>query len=340
MNAHALVMLLAALAACVQAADAAGDHSQHRSSSSSGGVRHKGEAPAQQAPAGLHAQHDHAAAGEPTEGAADPHARHRQAGDHEGDHGAGADAHAHPNEPTESERAHVPPDPPKHFMGDMSKEHMVELMQMEDDAAFGMLILDQLEWREIDGENAQVWEFDAWYGDDYNKLWFETEGERIGGEDEGGAEVIWDRIVARWWSVQAGVRQDFGEGPSRTWVDIGVQGLAPYFFEIDAAIYLGEEGRTAARFSGEYDMLITQRLILQPELEFNLYGKDDPENGVGSGLSDIELGARLRYEIRREFAPYIGVHWERKFGDTAELARRSGEEVDEVIFVAGVRAWF
>lgn len=289
---------------------------------------------------------DHAGHGEtapPTQKGpqADPHAQHQpSAAEQEPDYGNEHAHHQTRDEPTESERAHVPPLPPQHFMADMPKERMVELMQMEDDAAFAMVQLDQLEWREIDNDDAQVWELQAWYGNDYNKLWFETEGERVNGEEEGRVELMWDRIISSWWSIQGGVRQDFGEGPSRTWADIGIQGLAPYFFEIDAAIYVGEQGRTAARFSGEYDMLITQRLILQPELEFELYGKDDPENGIGSGLSDVEVGLRLRYEIRREFAPYIGVHWERKFGETADLARDEGEDVNDLLFVAGLRAWF
>jgi copper resistance protein B len=243
-------------------------------------------------------------------------------------------------EPGESERAHVPPDPPQRFMEDVSKERMIELMRMEDDAPYGMLLLDQLEWREIDGTNAQVWELDAWYGGDYNKLWFETEGQRVAGEEDGRIELMWDRIISPWWSFQTGVRRDFGRGPSRTWLDIGVQGLAPHFLEIDAAIYIAEQGRTAARFSGEYDMLLTQRLILQPELEVRAFGKDDRENGIGSGLSNIEIGLRLRYEIRRELAPYLGLHWERKFGRTADLARSGGEDVEDLALVAGVRAWF
>ena len=185
-----------------------------------------------------------------------------------------------------------------------------------------------------------MWELGAWYGDDYSKVWFETEGERVHGEQEGRVELMWDRIISPWWSFQTGVRQDFGEGPSRTWLDIGVQGVAPYFFEVDAAIYIGEQGRTAARLSGEYDILLTQQLVLQPELELQLYGKDDPENGIGSGLSNVELGLRLRYEIRREFAPYFGVHWERSFGQTADFARAEDEDVSELVFVAGLRAWF
>jgi copper resistance protein B len=244
------------------------------------------------------------------------------------------------DEPTESERAHVPPPPPQHFMGDMSNERMIELMQMDDAASFARVMLDQLEWREIDGADGQAWEVDAWYGNDYHKIWFETEGERVDAEEEGRVELMWDRIISPWWSLQTGVRRDFGAGPSRTWLDFGVQGLAPYLFEIDAAIYVAEQGHTAARFSGEYDMRITQRLILQPELELRLYGKDDPENGIGSGLSDLEAALRLRYEIRREFAPYVGLHWERKFGATADLARREGDDVDDLTLVAGLRVWF
>lgn len=308
-------------------ASAAEDHSQHQ-----------GESPQVDEHAG-HREMDPPASESPQ---TDPHAQHQQSTVQPAEPQEG-DEHAHhrtSDGPTESERAHIPPDPPRHFMGDMSKEQMVELMQMEDDASVGTVQLDQLEWREIDGDDAQVWELQAWYGNDYNKLWFESEGERVDGEEDGRVELMWDRIVSRWWSIQGGVRQDFGEGPSRTWADIGIQGLAPYFFEIDAALYVGEQGRTAVRFSGEYDMLITQRLILQPELEFELYGKDDPENGIGSGLSDVEVGLRLRYEIRREFAPYIGVHWERKFGGTADLARNEGHDVSDLLFVAGLRAWF
>jgi copper resistance protein B len=240
----------------------------------------------------------------------------------------------------DSEREHVPPDPPQHFMGEMSSEQMIDLMQMDDDARYGKVLLDQLEWREIDDKDAQVWEFDAWYGNDYNKLWLETEGQSVDGDAAGRVELMWDRIVSRWWSLQSGVRQDFGDGPARTWLDLGIQGIAPYFFEIDAAIYFGEEGRTAARFSGEYDVLITQRLILQPEIELRAFGKDDRENHIGSGFSDAEVGLRLRYEIRREFAPYIGVHWERKFGRTADLAREGGDDPDDLSWVIGLHAWF
>jgi copper resistance protein B len=267
------------------------------------------------------------------------HSAHQQPQNEAQDHSSHAD-HGQHTQRTESERGHIPPEPPTHPMPDVSEERMIELMQMEDDAPYGMILLDQFEWREIDGEDAQAWELQTFYGTDYNKLWFETEGERVQGDESGRAELLWDRIISPWWSIQSGVRQDFSEGPSRTWAAIGLQGLAPYFFEIDAAVYVGEQGRTAARFSADYDMLITQRWVLQPEIEFELYGKDDPANALGSGLADAELGLRLRYEVRREFAPYIGIHWERKFGRTADLAREAREDLDEVSFVAGLRAWF
>lgn len=327
MNARAIAVGVISWAACFQLVMSAEDHSQHRDKGSQGD---------QQAE---HQHHEMA----PQADESDPRAQHtEQAEDASQTRG---DEHANHrsaslDEPTESERAHVPPDPPQHFMGDMPKERMIELMQMEDDAPFGMVLLDQLEWRDVNGADAQAWELDAWYGDDYNKIWFETEGERVDGEAEGRVEVMWDRIISPWWSLQTGIRRDFGEGPSRTWLDFGIQGLAPYFFEIDAAIYFGEQGRTTFRFSGEYDMLITQRLILQPEIETRFFGKSDPENGIGSGLSDVEFGVRLRYEIRRQFAPYVGLHWERKFGRTADLARDSGDDASDLMFVAGLRAWF
>lgn len=242
--------------------------------------------------------------------------------------------------PTESERRHVPPDPPQLEMHDMSAREMIELMQMDDAAGFGRVLLDQLEWTEIDDHDALSWDAQAWYGGDYHKLWLKTEGESVAGDQEGRVELLWDRTFARWWNFQAGVRHDFGEGPSRGWAAFGVQGLAPYWFEVDAALYVGENGRTAARFSAEYELLLTQRLILQPEFELNAYGKDDPRNGLGSGLADTQLGLRLRYEIRREFAPYAGVVWSRLYGQTADLARSAGHDADDLQLVIGLRAWF
>ena len=266
------------------------------------------------------------------------HAEHAEHAEHALD--PRADDHAHHVEPTESERAHVPPDPPANPLPHMSEERMIELMQMEDNAAVGMVLFDKFEWREGEDEHSQAWDLQAFYGTDYKKLWIETEGARADDQEHGRVEVLWDRVISSWWSLQAGVRHDFLEGPSRTWAAVGLQGLAPYFFEIDAALYVGEQGRTALRLEAEYEMLITQRWVLQPTVELSAYGKDDLDNGIGSGVSDVEVAFRLRYEIRREIAPYVGVHWERLFGGSADIARGAEDDVDELSIVAGVRAWF
>ena len=226
-------------------------------------------------------------------------------------------------------------------MGDMSYRDMARMMQMDDREAAGRALLDQLEWRTGQGSDAGVWEAEAGYGGDYNKFWFRTEGERLVNRTEDArAELFWDRIFARWWNLQAGVRQDFSRGPSRTWAGLGVQGIAPYWFNIEATAYVGDQGRTAARFKSEYELLFTQRLILQPEAEVNLYGKPDPARRIGSGLSDLDIGLRLRYEIRRELAPYIGVTWRKLFAGTADQARAAGEGTSDVQVALGLRAWF
>jgi copper resistance protein B len=224
---------------------------------------------------------------------------------------------------------------------DMSYREMARMMDMDDTAAFGKLVADQFEWRHGDGAEGPAWDVQGWYGGDYNKLWFKTEGVRLGSVTEDGrAELLWDHIFSRWWSLQAGMRHDLGEGPSRNWLALGVQGLAPYFFQIEATGYVGDAGRTAARFRAEYELLFTQRLILQPEFEVNAYGKDDPQRLIGAGFSNLQLALRLRYEMRREFAPYIGVVWERSLGETAELVSNAGKDPSLLQLVAGVRFWF
>jgi hypothetical protein len=143
-----------------------------------------------------------------------------------------------------------------------------------------------------------------------------------------------------WWDVQLGAREDFGHGPARSWAGLGVEGLAPPWLDLEATVYLGEQARTAARLKAEYDILITQRLIVQPEAQANLYGKSDPARQVGSGLSELDAGIRARYEIRRELAPYVGVAWRRLFGATAGFARTLGQSASDVQFLAGIRIWF
>lgn len=214
-------------------------------------------------------------------------------------------------------------------------------MDMADNTPLGMLLIDQLEAFHGRDANGQAWEAEGWYGNDTNKLWIRTEGERSRGKlDDGALEAFWNHSIATYWGTQLGARQDFGEGPKRTWAAFGVQGLAPYWFELEATAYVGAGGRTAARLRAEYELLFTQRLILQPEAEINLYGKDDPLRRIGSGVSDVQFGLRLRYEIHRQFAPYIGVSWVRRVGTTADYARQDHEPVLDRQIVAGVRFWF
>ncbi|MCW8884275.1 MAG: copper resistance protein B [Motiliproteus sp.] len=211
----------------------------------------------------------------------------------------------------------------------------------EDDPLLYKVMIDQLEFRDGDGEDPIVWEVEAWVGKDLNKLWFKTEGERADGRSEEiELQALYSRAIAPYWDLQVGWRHDNVPSPNRDWAVFGVQGLAPYFFEIDAALFVGSSGRSSIRLSAEYELMLTQRLVLSPEIELNLFGKNDPALGVGSGLSDSELGVRLRYEIRREFAPYVGINWSKQHGDTADYSRADGESTEDTRIVFGIRAWF
>jgi len=210
-----------------------------------------------------------------------------------------------------------------------------------DDPLLLMGVLDQFEWRDTSGDSTLSWDAQGWLGKDFRKLWIKTRGDRSDGNtEEAELQFLYSKAFARYWDLQIGVRQDFEPSPSRTWAAIGVQGLAPYFFETDIAFFVGESGRTALRFESEYELLLTQRLILTPDFEVNFYGKDDASIGVGSGLSDAEIGVRLRYEIRREFAPYVGLNWTKVFGNTADFARINGQDISDLQLVVGLRAWF
>jgi copper resistance protein B len=245
---------------------------------------------------------------------------------------------------------HVPPDPPTAALGPMSAREMSRMMEMDDTRSFGTVIIDQLEWRNADAGSAAAWDAEAWYGGDYNKLWLKTEGQsfdatgpqtgRRGSSLEASADLLWDRIISRWWNLQAGLRQDFGDGPGRTWGAFGIEGLAPFGVDAQATLYLGEEGRSALRVKAEYDLYLTQRLVVQPKIEANAYGRADPQRNVGTGLSNADLGLRLRYEFRREFAPYIGLDWSRAVGSTAGLIRDRGRDPDDLQVVAGLKIWF
>jgi copper resistance protein B len=216
---------------------------------------------------------------------------------------------------------------------------MTDVMQMNDDAAFGMIKFDQLE-RAFASGSPTNWEGDAWYGGDFDKVWLRSEGEHEDGRLDARNELFWDHAFSSFWDWQLGARRDSGLADDRNWAAFGVRGIAPYWFQIEATAYAGEQERTAFRLRTEYELLFTQRLILQPELEMNVYGKSDPQRDVGSGLSDAQIGLRLRYEIRRELAPYIGVVWQRRFGDAARFARIDGRDPSDAQLVAGIRFWF
>lgn len=211
----------------------------------------------------------------------------------------------------------------------------------DDDPILTKLMLNQLETRGSGRDSVEAWDAEAWIGRDLTKLWIKSDGEHAFGRTEDAElQFLYSKAVSTYWDFQTGIRHDFEPSPNRSWFAIGFKGLAPYFFEIDTALFVGESGRTALRVEAEYELLLTQRLVLTPEIEMNVYGKDDPDAGIGSGLSDIEAGLRLRYEIRREFAPYIGVNWSRVFGNTADIARTAGERTSDTQFTVGLRAWF
>jgi len=213
--------------------------------------------------------------------------------------------------------------------------------QVHDSVINTYFLADKLEWQDGDDASTLAWDLSGWIGGDIDRLWLRSEGERSNGKTEDAEiQALWGHAISPWWDVVSGVRQDFKPGAPQTWAAFGLQGMALYNFEAEATGFLGEKGQSAVRLEGDYDILLTNRLILQPTAELNVYGKSDPQRGVGSGLSNTEAGLRLRYEIRREFAPYIGVTWNRTYGNTADYAREEGEDRSEARLVLGVRMWF
>jgi len=213
--------------------------------------------------------------------------------------------------------------------------------RVHDSGVNSLLLINQLEWQGGDGAGALNWDIKGWVGGDIDRLWLRSEGERSAGRTESAeVQALWGHAISPWWDLVGGVRHDFKPGDGQTWAAFGAQGMALYNFEAEATLFVGEAGRTAARLEGDYDILLTNRLILQPTAELNFYGRNDPPRGVGSGLSDSELGLRLRYEVRREFAPYVGVSWNRSYGQTAQYARDEGEDISQWRWVVGVRLWF
>lgn len=229
--------------------------------------------------------------------------------------------------PTDADRAAAFPDIAPHAM-----EHAPSINSM--------VLFDRLEAWDADHGTGQAWEASAWIGSDLNRLWLRSEGERGGGRTEASdLEVLYGRSISPWWDVVVGARQEFRPG-ARTWGAFGLQGLAPYLFEVSATAYVGSGGQVQATVEAEYEVLLTNRLILQPVIEATASLKDEPDELTGSGLNKVEAGLRLRYEFSRRFAPYVGVVHERSFGQTSDYLQAAGGHVRDTRVVAGVRIWF
>lgn len=279
----------------------------------------------------------------------------------------GADLHAgHSGTPTDPHHGHVmagseipaTPPPPEAFHGPANGADLFynpsamsaarrEMRNHHGGLTAFKFLIDQAEVKIRNGRNAYGWDAQAWYGGDINKLWLKTEGEGSFGEHVETAEVqaLWSRAVDPWFDLQLGVRYDLRPRPNRGYLVAGVQGLAPYWFEVSGSVFLSNKGEVSARVEAEYDLRITQQIILQPSVEFDLAAQDVPELGQGSGLSEVSLGARLRHEIYTEngpasIAPYVGIEYERAFGDTAGFRRAAGEKAGGWSLLIGLRTWF
>lgn len=355
---HAMPPASATENSCQQEAD------RHRAmghSVSDGSCAPTGEAPAEPPAADDHATMDHAAMGHAAMDHGQVEATDRSHTDHASmSHGemGGTDHsamnHASPRD-AQMDMSPIPQGPPPAAAGS-GPAHAADAiwgagaMRASRDAlrveAGGLMSrfwfqADRAEYRAREGKDGYLWDLQGYYGGDIDKFWFKSEGEGSFGEKPEGAEIqgLWSHAIGPWWDLQAGIRQDL-TGPERTYAVIGVQGLAPYLFEIDAAAFLSTKGDLTARVEAELDQRVTQRLILQPRTELNLAAQDIPELGIGAGFDSIELGLRLRYEIAREFAPYIGVEQEWKLGQSADFARLAGEDPSVTNYVIGVRFWF
>lgn len=254
------------------------------------------------------------------------------------EHAAPTEHGAHVHEPppvlapvTDEQRAAAFPELGAMRMNDMMLENPLNKL----------VVLDRFEWQDADGGDVLNWNLEAWIGRDLDKLWLRSEGERSSGDTERAElEILWGHGFARWWELVAGARHDFAPGEEQSWAAVGVHGLAPYRFDVEATAYVGSGTSTALRIETTRDLLVTNRLVLTPLLEMNWYGQTDAARGVGAGLADAELGLRLRYEVRREIAPYVGLTYERSFGRTAELAASAGRASSDTRLVAGLRVWF
>jgi len=318
-----------------------------------------------QTPADPHAGHDMSGMGQ-TPPTADPHAGHPmpdmamgqapapQADPHAGHDMAGMTSP--PDVPTSADDPGRPPQAPPPAAATQGPAHAADLyfdpaemtaararLRVENgDIRTTAVILDQVEAGTVDGETTYAWDAQGWTGGDINRFWWKSEGEGAfdGEVEEAELQALYSRAVTPFFDLQAGLRQTHRSKGDRTDLVLGVQGLAPHWFEVNGALFLSNKGELTARAEAEYDQRITNRWILQPRAEINLSAEDIPELAIGSGVASVQFGARLRYEIRKEFAPYVGVEWTRSLGNTADYLKASGHEAEEVRLVFGLRAWF
>ncbi len=243
--------------------------------------------------------------------------------------------------------ASPPPIPRDHYAdrqypkAEMDRAHRI-MMAVNGDQSLSMIMLNLAEMRNTQGRDSYHWDGEAWFGGDIDRLTIKTEGEAAVGSNPESAEVqaLYSRAIGPTFNLQAGGRYDLGPSPHRAYATIGIEGLAPYMFEVGAALFLSDKGDLLGRAEASYDQRVTQRLILQPRVELNLSAQDVPATRTGAGLSNAELGLRLRYEVAREFAPYIGIIREAKTGKTADYARAAGDRASSTSLVIGLRAWF
>jgi copper resistance protein B len=309
--------------------------------------------PAVAQPADPHAGHRMPA---PTAQPADPHAGHTMPPAPPADPHAGhAMPQAVPADPHAAHRAQaappagnqppppVPTDYPadRFFPADRMAAARETLRREHGEMSWTTVMLETAEYRPSRGADGYAWEGRVSFGGDIDRALLKTEGESEGhGLEQAEVQALWSHAIGPYFDVQAGVRQDFQPRPRRTYAVLGVEGLAPYWFDVEAHAFLSDKGDLSARLEGSYDLRLTQQLILEPRAEANLAAQDVPALGVGAGLSDVELGLRLRYAFTPEFAPYVGVNWSRKLGDTADYARAAGEDAEDTRLVVGLRAWF
>ena len=203
------------------------------------------------------------------------------------------------------------------------------------------VMFNQLEVARSQGKTEGGYDIDAWVGSDWNRIALKAEGDTANSKlEEARTELLWRKPVDIFWNTELGVRQDSGKEKGRTWLALGLNGISPYWLDLGGTVYIGDENHAALRLEATYDWRITQRLILQPTIETNIYSKDDTERNVGKGFSDLQAGLRLRYEITRQFAPYVGVETVHQYGKTAELLHTNNEPTSKTVAVAGVRLWF